>query len=115
MLDRMTANLKTVMATSGDAYFLTASGTGAMEMSDGAVFAFVTSELTDPEVILLLETIRVNGGYKWSYSLVRFSGYRTYVRYNGKDIWNSIPIAIDHNEDHTYQLLQQPLVEETWR
>ncbi len=85
------------------------------EMSDGAVFAFVTSELTDPEVILLLETIRVNGGYKWSYSLVRFSGFRTYVRYNGKDIWNSIPIAIDHNEDHTYQLLQQPLVEETWR
>ena len=33
MLDRMTANLKTVMATSGDAYFLTASGTGAMEAS----------------------------------------------------------------------------------
>ena len=85
------------------------------EMSDGAVFAFVTSELTDPEVILLLETTRADGGDIWSYSLVRFSGYRTYVRYDDEEIWNSIPTVIEHNEDHTYRLLQQPLVEETWR
>ena len=31
MLDRMTANLKTVMMTANDVYFITASGTGAME------------------------------------------------------------------------------------
>ena len=85
------------------------------EMSDGAVFAFITSELTDPEVILLLETTRVNDAYQWSYSLVRFSGFQTYVRYNGEEIWKSIPVAVDHNENNTYQLIQQPLVEETWR
>jgi aspartate aminotransferase-like enzyme len=31
MLDRMTANLRTVFMTTNDAYFITASGTGAME------------------------------------------------------------------------------------
>jgi aspartate aminotransferase-like enzyme len=31
MLDRMSANLKTVLMTSNDVYFITASGTGAME------------------------------------------------------------------------------------
>jgi len=31
MLDRMTANLKTVMMTANDVYFITSSGTGAME------------------------------------------------------------------------------------
>lgn len=31
MIDRMTRNLKTILATSGDAYLLTSSGTGAME------------------------------------------------------------------------------------
>lgn len=87
----------------------------ADDMSDGAVFAFVTSELTDPEVILVLESIPVDEDYIWSYSLVRFSGYESYVRYNDEEIWNSIPFAADHNEDHTYQLLQQPLVAETWR
>ncbi|MEE8362626.1 MAG: alanine--glyoxylate aminotransferase family protein [Dehalococcoidia bacterium] len=33
MIDRMTANLKTALATTGRAYFATASGSGAMEMS----------------------------------------------------------------------------------
>ena len=31
MLDRMTANLKTVFMTTNDVYFITSSGTGAME------------------------------------------------------------------------------------
>lgn len=85
------------------------------ELLDGAVFAFVTSELTDPEVILRLESTRTNEGYRWSYSLVRFSGFRTYVRYNGEELWTSIPLDANHNQDRTYQLLQQPLIAETWR
>ena len=35
MLDRMTRNLQTVFATTGDVYFITSSGTGSMETGRG--------------------------------------------------------------------------------
>lgn len=85
------------------------------EMSDGAVFAFVTSALTDPEAILLLETMRVDGEYRWGYSLVRFSNMTTRFKYKDQDVWNAVPVSVNHNEGHTYQLLQRPIVEETWK
>lgn len=85
------------------------------EGSDGAVFAFVTSGLTDPEAILLLETIPVDGGFTWGYSLLRFSYAPTYVRYNDAALWKSLPETPNHNEDRTYQLIQQPLIEDFWK
>lgn len=85
------------------------------DKSDGAVFAFVTSALTDPEAILLLETVRADDGYKWGYSILRFSYAPTYVRYNDAILWKSIPETPNHNQDRTYQLIQQPLIKDTWK
>lgn len=85
------------------------------EGRDGAVFAFVTSELTDPEAILLLETVRVGDGYQWGYTLIRFSNEPTYVKYNDEDIWKSTPAAISYNKDRTYQLIQKDLIENHWK
>lgn len=68
------------------------------DVLDGAVFAFVTSAGTDPEVLLVIEARRAPGSadLAWQYAVARYSDIRLWVRYKGQEVftaeripWNS--------------------------
>jgi hypothetical protein len=53
---------------------------------DGGLFAFV--EGTDPEVFLLLEARRRDGGYGWDYALARMNGVALRVVHRDREVWS---------------------------
>ena len=57
---------------------------------DGALFGFVTSAGTDPEVIILLEAREGQAGPEWRYAVCRFSDLDLYVKHKEVEIWTSI-------------------------
>jgi hypothetical protein len=57
---------------------------------DGALFAFVTTKSTDPEIFLLIEAEKESGGTRWRYALARFSHHSLHVDRGGKEVWNAI-------------------------
>ncbi len=54
---------------------------------DGALFAYVWTKGTDPEVILMLECRRTESGLAWYYGPIRFSNRSVWLHYNGKELW----------------------------
>ncbi len=52
---------------------------------DGALFTFAMG--TDPEVIVLIEARETTDGPKWHYSVGRFSGMQTDLRYKNDVVW----------------------------
>jgi hypothetical protein len=65
-------------------------GDDADELLDGALFVF--AETTDPEALLLLETVRPPGAEAahWRYSLAKMTSRPIVARLNGKPVW-SVP------------------------
>jgi hypothetical protein len=57
---------------------------------DGALFALVSTEGTDPEVLLILEARREDGKTRWEYACGRFSDRSLYIERKGKEVWSSI-------------------------
>jgi hypothetical protein len=85
------------------------------EVIDGALFAFVTSAGTDPEVVLAIEARKIEGGSAWFYRAVRFSDSNLYVAHNGKEVWTSIrddQNQLHFNPDHTYRLIRDKFMDE---
>lgn len=85
------------------------------EVIDGALFAFVTSAGTDPEVVLALEAHKVGNSTAWYYRAIRFSDSDLFVQYQGKEIWSSIRDdrnQLHFNPDHTYRLLRDKTIDE---
>lgn len=75
------------------------------EVIDGALFTL--SQGTDPEVLLLIEAVRVGDGYQWQYCCGRFSDYRLTVRYAGKEVWNVGPCGQSSpNEPYTFHVAE---------
>jgi len=58
------------------------------DVADGAVFAYVTSAGTDPEVILILEARKSAGGSAatWHYAVARFTDLNFRVSLKGKEV-----------------------------
>lgn len=54
---------------------------------DGAVFAYVWTTGTDPEVILVIEASRTEGGIRWQFAPARFTNREAWVKYQGKELW----------------------------
>jgi hypothetical protein len=54
---------------------------------DGAVFAFAMG--TDPEVLLLLEAVKVDEKYRWQYAFARRTSGELEGRLDGKAVWNA--------------------------
>lgn len=82
---------------------------------DGAVFTFVTSAGTDPEVILWLEARKSDGGGAWHYRAGRFSDSNLFVQHKGQEVWSSIRDEQNqarHNADHTYRHIPDKTIEE---
>jgi hypothetical protein len=57
---------------------------------DGALFTLVSTEGTDPEVLLILEARQEDGKTRWEYACGRFAGRNLYVQRKGKEVWSSI-------------------------
>ncbi|QEF96564.1 hypothetical protein Mal15_05920 [Stieleria maiorica] len=60
---------------------------GEAELIDGAVFTFVQG--TDPEVLLLLEAVKVGDRQVWQYALARMSIVPTQVRHGDAIVWET--------------------------
>ncbi len=54
---------------------------------DGALFSYVWTKGTDPEVILLLECRQTESGLAWYYAPIRFSNRPVWLNYHGKELW----------------------------
>lgn len=85
------------------------------DVVDGAIFAFVTSAGTDPEVVLVLEARKKGDLLAWHYRAIRFSDSDLHVQHDGRDIWNSIrddKNQLYFNPDHTYRLFRDRAIDE---
>ena len=87
------------------------------EVVDGALFTFVSSAGTDPEVVLVLEAIKTGAELIWAYALCRFSDNNLYVSHHGKDVWSAVRSLEDtweHDAQHVYRLYIDRTVKDTF-
>lgn len=85
------------------------------DVIDGALFAFVTSAGTDPEVVLVLEARKTGDTTAWYYRTIRFSDSDLFVQHQGKEVWTSVRDdrnQLHFNPDHTYRLLRDKSIDE---
>ena len=85
------------------------------EVIDGALFAFVTSAGTDPEVIIVLEARQTQASPEWRYAVCRFSDLDLYVKHKDVEIWTSIrggENVLEHDPQHLYRLIFDRTVDE---
>jgi hypothetical protein len=85
------------------------------DVMDGALFAFVTSEGTDPEVFLELEARRTNDGPAWYYAACRFSDFNLYVEYKKTEVWSSVrgeENVWEHDPQHLYRLFRDRRIDD---
>ena len=54
---------------------------------DGALFTFVWTKGTDPELVLLLECLKTPSGTAWSYAPVRFSNRELWLKHREVEVW----------------------------
>ncbi len=80
---------------------------------DGALFTFLSTEGTDPEVWLLVEAREKYGKIRWEYACCRFSNRDLYVQRRGKEVWSSVRSKTDtvlHDAQHLYRLFADKVV-----
>jgi hypothetical protein len=80
---------------------------------DGAFFALVSTEGTDPEVWLLLEARQEGGKTRWEYACCRFSNRSLYVQRKDKEVWSSVQSetnTVHHDPLHLYRLYADKVV-----
>ena len=85
------------------------------DVVDGAIFAYVTSAGTDPEVVLVLEVRKQGDKMAWYYRAIRFSDSNLFVQHDGKEVWSSIRDdnhQLYFNPDHTYRLIRDRAIDE---
>jgi hypothetical protein len=64
-------------------------GDAESEVIDGALFTYVWTRGTDPELVLLLECRRTDDGAAWHYAPVRLSNKLLWLKHHGKEVWRS--------------------------
>lgn len=84
------------------------------DVLDGALFAYVCTVGTDPEVFLLVESLRTPDGPRWHYAFARFGNRGLFMKYRDKEVWRSVrggDDTIDHSADNTYWLFHEPVAD----
>jgi hypothetical protein len=61
---------------------------------DGAVFTFVWTAGTDPEVLITIEARRTDKGVQWYYAPARFTNCEAWLQYQGKEVWRVDPATV---------------------
>lgn len=80
------------------------------DVLDGALFLYVSSAGTDPEVIIPIEARRENDGpWEWRYGIARFTDRDLVVRHGDQVVWSSLEnpnlkVAIENQ----YSLIRDP-------
>lgn len=59
-------------------------------VTDGALFALVSSAGTDPEIILAIEARATASGPRWEFGAARFSDMSLWLKHKGHDVWSAI-------------------------
>jgi hypothetical protein len=81
---------------------------------DGALFALVTTEGTDPEILLVLESREVDGKNRWEYACGRFGVVSMYAQHKGKEVWSSVlngkTDVWSHDRLHLYNIYPEKIV-----
>jgi hypothetical protein len=77
------------------------------ELVDGALFAFVQG--TDPETLLLIETVRSNEAWQWHYAFVRRTSGELQGRWRDTVVWHAPRYPANNNPSSTYISLSRPL------
>jgi hypothetical protein len=81
---------------------------------DGALFTFVSTAGTDPEVLLLIEAKEVGGKLRWEYALGRFSDRSLTVKRKNQEVW-SLPRSETntflHDPEHLYRTYADKVVD----
>jgi hypothetical protein len=67
---------------------------GGGPVVDGAVFAFVWTAGTDPEVLLVIEARREGGGPRWLSAPARFTNREARVQYRRREVWRADAAAV---------------------
>jgi hypothetical protein len=73
---------------------------------DGALFAFASTDGTDPELLLLIEARKQEGKARWEYACGRFSMCTMYVQHKDKEVWSLIRSETNtrrHDPLHLYR------------
>jgi hypothetical protein len=91
------------------------------DVLDGALFTFVSSAGTDPEVMLLIEARRTsaNEPHTWQYAIGRFSDLHLWVRHKGKEVATFADMSIGQMQQdpkyryHSFKERQIPPDEDT--
>ena len=68
------------------------------EVIDGALFAFISSAGTDPELILLLECHREKNESRWMYAPIRFTHRKLRLDHRAKKVWSVEDWQSDPND-----------------
>jgi hypothetical protein len=82
-------------------------------VTDGALFALMSSAGTDPEVLLLLEAKEADGKLRWECALGRFSDWELHVSRKDKEVFASIPSEenpFSHDPLHLYRTYPDKVV-----
>lgn len=58
---------------------------------DGAIFTFVWTAGTDPEVLLVIQARRSESGIRSEYAPARFTNCEAWLQYRGKEVWRAEP------------------------
>ena len=61
---------------------------------DGALFAFVWTAGTDPELLIAIEARRTDKGVQWYYAPARFTNCEAWLQYQGKEVWRADPANV---------------------
>jgi hypothetical protein len=61
---------------------------------DGAIFAFVWTAGTDPELLLVIEARRTNQETRWHYAPARFTNHEAWLKYQDKEVWRADPASV---------------------
>jgi hypothetical protein len=56
---------------------------------DGAIFAFVWTAGTDPELLLVIEARRTDQQTQWYYAPARFTNREVWLKYRDKEVWRA--------------------------
>ena len=67
------------------------------DVIDGALFAYVWTKGTDPEVLLLLEARKTADTLAWHFAPVRFSNRPVWLQHKGREVWR----VDSHGEPNT--------------
>ena len=81
---------------------------------DGALFALVSTEGTDPEVLLILEARAEDGKTCWQYACGRFGSRNLHVQRKDKEVWSSLldgrSSTWSHDQLHLYRTYPDKVV-----